>query len=89
MWEGRDDQGVTIFRTKGDANVNPDPWRFSLSDTAHHATPRLVVPYVGYVFAALSLRPVRMLLIGVPALLVGVFAARSLWRDPQPRTTPS
>ncbi len=63
--------GGRVFRTKGDANQTPDPWRFTL-DTPTQARVVAHVPYVGYALAALQIRWVRMLLIGVPALLIAV-----------------
>lgn len=63
-----------VFRTKGDANAQPDPWTFELTAPSqprveHH------VPYVGYLFIALQDRALRMVLIGIPA---GVIALISL-----------
>ena len=37
------------------------------------------IPYLGYVLALLSIRPVRMLLIGLPALAIAVSIIWSLW----------
>lgn len=58
-----------VFRTKGDANQAPDPWTFTL-DQPTQARVVAGVPYVGYALAGLSIRWVRMLVIGVPALLI-------------------
>jgi signal peptidase len=72
--------GAPVFRTKGDANAVADPYAFSL----HRQTQARVafhVPYVGYVFAALGIRWVRMLVIGLPALLVALSVLAGLWRD--------
>jgi signal peptidase I len=80
IWVGRDRFGARAFRTKGDANRVADPWRFTL----HARTqPRetFAIPYVGYAIAALSLKPVRMALIGVPALLIALGILVSLWQD--------
>jgi hypothetical protein len=41
---------------------------------AHH------LPYVGYVYMALSEPWVQLLVIGLPALGLAVFVAASLWR---------
>ena len=76
----RDRSGERIFRTKGDFNHAADPYAFSL----HRSTQARVayhVPYVGYAFAALGIRWVRMLLIGLPALLVALTVLAGLWRD--------
>lgn len=78
----RNARGERVFRTRGDANTATDPWRFTLPD----ATQQVVafhVPLVGYALAALSLRPVRMLLIGLPALLIGFAVLAALWREPE------
>ena len=80
VWTGHDRFGLRAFRTKGDANRAADPWRFTL----HSATQTrkiFSIPYVGYAIAALSLKPVRMALIGVPALLIALSIMVSLWQD--------
>lgn len=63
--------GRRVFRTKGDANRAPDPWTFTL-DQPRQAKVVAHVPYLGYLLAALSIRWVRMLAIGVPALLLAI-----------------
>lgn len=70
--------GERVFRTKGDYNTVADPWKitFSQPEQARYA---YHIPYAGYVLAALSLRPVRMVVIGLPALLVAVSLLWSLW----------
>jgi signal peptidase len=77
VWAGRDRRGVPTFRTKGDANASPDPWLFTLSRPTQ---PRVAfaVPLVGYAFAALGIRWVRMVVIGLPALLVAISALTGL-----------
>jgi signal peptidase I len=69
-----------VYRTKGDANPAADPWRFFLADKQQ---PRVVasVPKAGFVLAALAERHVRMLIVGLPALLIAFFALAGLWRD--------
>jgi signal peptidase I len=70
----------TVYVTKGDANRDPDPWKFTLEEATQ---PRVVaeVPYVGYAYAALSVRPVRLALIGLPALLLAFAVLRRMWRE--------
>lgn len=68
------------YRTKGDANPTPDPWRFQL-DQPTQATVAFAVPYLGYGIAALSMLPIRMILIGLPALLIGVALIVRMWRE--------
>lgn len=63
--------GHEVFRTKGDANQAPDPWTFTL-DQPTQAKVVGHVPYLGYALAALEIRWVRMLAIGVPAMLVAI-----------------
>jgi signal peptidase len=79
-WIGRGTYGQRIFRTKGDANKHPDVWKFTLNQPTQD---RVVfhIPEVGYVFILLSLRDFRVVLIGVPALIIGLVLLRGLWRD--------
>ena len=80
VWVGRDRFGARALRTRGDANRVADPWRFTLH-AATQARETFAIPYIGYAIAALSLRPVRMALIGVPALLIALGIMVSLWQD--------
>ena len=68
------------FRTKGDANPDPDPWRFQLSQPTQ-ARVAFSIPYLGFAIAALSMMQVRMLLIGLPALLIAIALIVRLWRQ--------
>jgi signal peptidase I len=72
--------GEAFYRTKGDANATKDPWTFVLSEKEQ---PRVVasIPDVGFVLAALAQREVRMLIVGLPALLIALFVMVGLWRD--------
>lgn len=70
-WIGVDQFERRVFRTKGDANAAPDPWTFALDDS-RQARVAFHVPYVGYVYSALGIREVRMLVIGLPALLLAL-----------------
>ncbi|MEY2535047.1 MAG: signal peptidase [bacterium] len=72
--------GARAYRTKGDANAAPDPWTFSLTN-ATQARVAFDLPYIGYALAALSDRRLRMLIIGVPAMLVALSVLAALWRD--------
>jgi signal peptidase I len=76
----RGPDGRRIFRTKGDANAAADPWKFSL-DQPTQARVAFGVPFLGRLVSALSDRQTRMLLIGVPALLVALFAFVQVVRD--------
>ncbi len=72
--------GRQVFRTKGDANAAPDPWRFTLP-AGEQPVVRFHVPLAGYLIAALSIRWLRMLLIGLPALVIGLVLLRRAWRE--------
>ena len=72
--------GGRVFRTKGDANPVADPWTFTLTSPTQ-ARAAFHLPYVGYTLAALADRRVRMLIIGVPALLVALSVLAGLWRE--------
>jgi signal peptidase I len=78
VWMGRDRTGAPTFRTKGDANAVRDPWRFTLQ-RPQQVRAAFHVPYVGFALAALGIREVRMLLIGLPALLIAVGTLARLW----------
>lgn len=70
------DAGV-VLRTQGDANADPDPWRFTLHDTVQPKV-EFTVPAVGWLFLGLADREIRMLLIGVPAVLVALHSLREI-----------
>jgi signal peptidase I len=72
--------GTRVYRTKGDANPTADPWTFTLSSRTQ-AKAAFHLPYAGFALAALSDRRLRMLIIGVPALLVAISVLAGLWRD--------
>ena len=80
VWEGRAPGGARAFRTKGDSNDAPDPWRFELHGRTQ-AKAVFSLPLLGWPFAVLAERWVRMLLIGVPALLIAAAAIARLWRE--------
>jgi signal peptidase len=69
-----------VFRTKGDFNKVADPWTFTLPNRTQA---RVVwgVPYAGFALAALAQRQVRMLLVGLPALLIALIVMTGLFRD--------
>jgi signal peptidase len=75
--------GKRVFTTKGDANRVADAWGpIALRDT--QARVAFHLPYLGYGLATLSDRRVRMIVIGVPALLIALAALSGLWRDSAP-----
>jgi len=69
--------GGVVFTTKGDANPDPDPWHFQLTEPTQPVV-RATIPLVGYAFVALADRTTRMLIIGGPALVVALFALGEL-----------
>ncbi len=79
-WIGQNEQGERTYRTKGDANETADPWTFTL-DKTDQAKVAFSVPYVGYLLAALSIPAVRMLAIGIPAVVVALLILAGIWRD--------
>lgn len=68
-----------VFRTQGDNNDDMDPWKMVLSSAEQ---PRVVhhIPYVGYVYMALQVGWVQLLVIGLPALALVVYIVVTLWR---------
>ena len=73
VWIGHTRAGVRLYRTKGDVNAARDPWTFTLPNETQ-ARVVMHVPLAGYALEALSIRAVRMVVIGGPALLIA-FAA--------------
>jgi signal peptidase I, archaeal type len=71
--------GKLVFRTKGDFNEVADPWKATLVEP-RQARYVFHIPAIGYVLAALAIRPVRMILIGLPALVIAVSLLWSLWK---------
>jgi signal peptidase len=69
-----------VFRSKGDANPTPDPWHFTL-ENGEAALEKAHLPYLGYIYLALRIPWVRIVLITVPALLILVLTAASLWYE--------
>ncbi|MFC5675995.1 signal peptidase I [Aeromicrobium endophyticum] len=71
--------GVRQLQTKGDANPDPDPWKFSLTEATQPVV-RTTVPHVGWVFVGLADRELRMIVIGVPAALIALGSLVELTR---------
>jgi signal peptidase len=72
--------GERIFKTKGDANKHPDVWTFTLNQATQDRV-LFHIPEVGYLFLLLSLRDFRIVLVGVPSLIIGLILVRQLWRE--------
>lgn len=71
--------GVRQLQTQGDANPDPDPWKFSLTESTQPVV-RTTVPYAGWVFVGLADREIRMVAIGVPAGLIALASLVELTR---------
>jgi signal peptidase len=67
------------FVTKGDANGAPDDWRVPAVGDGWLA--RFHVPVVGYALYDLQSGLARLLLLVVPAFLLGLITLGELWRD--------
>jgi len=80
--------GQRVFTTKGDANRVADAWGPIALGDARQARVAFHLPYLGYGLATLSNRHVRMLVIGLPALLIALAALAGLWRDTTPEGRP-
>lgn len=77
-WIGRGANGERVYRTKGDANKHPDAWKFTLNQSTQDVVV-FHIPDVGYVFTLLSLRKFRIVLVGLPAIIIGLMMLRALW----------
>jgi signal peptidase len=80
--------GKRVLTTKGDANKAPDVWGSMTLGAARQARVAFHLPYLGYGLAVLSEKRVRMLVIGLPALLIAMSALAGLWRDSAPERQP-
>lgn len=72
--------GVRTYQTKGDYNKYPDIWHFTLPRPTQDEV-KFDVPEIGYLFLILSIRSFRLVVVGVPAILIGLSELRKLWRD--------
>lgn len=67
------------FVTKGDANGTPDDWRVPAVGTGWIA--RFHVPSVGYALVYLQSTLARLLLLVIPAILLGAITLYEIWQD--------
>ncbi len=72
--------GARAYRTKGDANTVADPWNPITLNGPEQARYVFQIPLYGFVLAALGVREARLLLIGLPAVVIAVSLLGSLWR---------
>jgi len=71
------------FTTKGDANGAPDDWRVPAVGTGW--VERFHVPTLGYILADLQSTTARLLLLVIPAILLGMITLYEIWREREPR----
>jgi signal peptidase len=67
------------FITKGDANGAPDDWRVPAVGKGWVAS--FHVPTLGYVLADMQSTTARLLLLLIPAVLLGAITLVEIWRD--------
>lgn len=71
--------------TKGDANGTPDDWRVPLAGTGWIAMFHL--PSVGYALVYLQSTLARLLLLVIPAILLGAITLYEIWQERARGTT--
>jgi signal peptidase len=71
------ENGQRQLRTQGDANPDPDPWKFSLVEGTQPVV-KATVPHLGWVFVAMADREIRMLVVGIPAVLIALMSLLEL-----------
>ena len=73
--------GATVAMvTKGDANTAVERWNVPVNGSVGRVTYRL--PHLGRAMAAVRGRYGRLLLIALPALLLGLYELTRIWRRP-------
>ena len=81
---GQSDTGE-YYITKGDANGTADDWRVPAVGTGWIA--RFHVPSVGYALVYLQSTLARLLLLVIPAILLGAITLYEIWQDRARGTT--
>jgi signal peptidase I len=74
------DSGQRAFQTKGDNNDSVDPWTMTL-DKSEQGRVVFHIPYLGYVYIALSHWWVRFVLIVIPLLACALWIGVVVWRE--------
>jgi signal peptidase len=74
-------RGQRVFVTRGDANRVADAWSPMTLQATTQARVAFHLPYLGFAFAVLSDRRARMLVIGLPALLIALAALAGMWQQ--------
>jgi signal peptidase I len=67
------------FITKGDANASPDDWRIPAAGTGWLA--RAHLPSVGYALVWMQSTIARLLLLVIPAILLGAITLYEIWQE--------
>lgn len=75
-----DPRAKPVYRTKGDANAQPDLRIFRL-DRPTQARFAFSVPVIGWLMILLAIPLVKVLALGLPALLIGLWIMGSLWKE--------
>lgn len=65
------------FVTKGDANNAPDNWVVNGSGTGWREM--FTIPYLGYILGVLGSPLLRLLILGIPACLLGILLLAEIW----------
>jgi signal peptidase len=73
--------GKVAFVTRGDANTGVERWTIADSGVLGHV--KYKIPKIGYIANRAGSRFGRLLLLVVPALLLGVLELRRIWRKPE------
>jgi signal peptidase len=71
------ENGQRQLQTQGDANPDPDPWKFSLTEGTQPVV-QTTVPHLGWLFVAMADREIRMLVVGIPAVLIALVSLLEL-----------
>lgn len=74
------DQGTLSITTKGDNNDVQDPWRVTYADEAWRV--RAHLPHVGWLLIQAQSKLARILLVGLPIILITGGFLRSVWKEP-------
>ena len=72
--------GRRVFRMRGDNNRVADPGPVTFRRPVQ-ARVKLAIPYVGWVYIALTAPGLRRWLIAIPALLLALWALGGVWRE--------
>ncbi len=77
----REHDGLVSVVTKGDANNTVERWTIPVDGQLGRV--RYRVAHIGYALAFTRTPPGKLVLIALPALLLGIVELRRIWRSPQ------